>query len=152
MEPVPGMIDPHTFEKLNDVRRHLWVGGLGGVGVGAVVGATGHLIAQRIPSLATKWKLTRNTLLFTTVLSAVCFSYVGAVTSGKNSFAHVVYRLRGLPTPDTASPYQTQLRANDRELLNDFDAAFARRAESIRLAKVANKDQAAGFKHGYDQQ
>jgi len=79
--------DPSTFNRLNDVRKDVWNGGLKGLIVGLAVGSTMHLSTRFVPQLR-KYKH-NNYFVFTTLLLGALGSFLGSVVYGKNSVQYI---------------------------------------------------------------
>lgn len=144
---LPAALNPETRGRLNDVRRELWMGSARGLAFGLGLGFAGHHVATRIPVMRAKLS-GRNSLVLTTVICGTTCSYIGAVVYGQNAFSYLVDLFKAEPKPDTLmvaadsllmqqkpSNYQAQLIQNDREVIDRFEQAFARRAEAIQRAK-----------------
>eukprot|EP01031_Cornospumella_fuschlensis_P041932 gene41932-51188_t len=82
MRPPPE-IDPNTQQKLYDVRRQLWFGGLKGLLAGTFLGIT-TCVAMRYTKMRANLDMTKGVMVIMGFGSLG--SYVGAVSYGSNAF------------------------------------------------------------------
>jgi hypothetical protein len=87
--------------------------------------------------------MSKNSLVLTSLFCGTVSSYLGSVVYGKNAFSQVGDILKRGPMIDHSQTlntsnitnYRTQLINNEREVINNFETAFERRAEAIRITK-----------------
>lgn len=148
-DPPPGstavpkrqIIDPETARRLQEVRYKLWEGSFKGAVVGGVTGYVAHAIVKFIPPLAEKFKHPKYATGFI-LFPMVFFSYIGASVSGRNAREYIsdIYLKGAKPK----SEYGKQMLANQLEVLENADDAYARRQKAIDAAKAARDSPPPG--------
>jgi hypothetical protein len=142
---ISGRFDNQTFLRLNEVRKHVWNGGMfglvSGITTGVLVFTATRLkvVQQRFPTL--KKVSTRNNVMLGVLVTGSLFSFLGAVTNGKNAVQHIgdIFR-KG----SSQSKYGSQLQRNEDEVVENMygEDSFSRREASIARAKE-DKDKRA---------
>ena len=112
-------IDQKTQEKLNHIRRNIWVGGAKGLLYGLFTSSTIFYSLQFVPSL-TKYR-TRNNFVASFLLGSCLGSFFYALIEGRNSALH-----QGQLFESTKPNYMSRLR---KELTSE--ESFQRRHETI---------------------
>lgn len=122
-------LDAEANDRLREVRKELWVGGLQGLVFGSSLGVAGHVAASKFP-LSWKVKLNKNTLLATVLLMGSLGSFIGAVTFGKNAAQYIgdIFALNRSST----STYQGYMIENEKSLISSFEESYSNREDAIR--------------------
>jgi hypothetical protein len=95
---APKSIDTKTQQRLNDVRRTLWMGAMKGLCLGTTLGVSSYFFSQHRNFM--KVKMTRNGAVMATAGFACIGSYLGAVVYGSNAFACLADVMKRGPSLD----------------------------------------------------
>lgn len=133
LQSLPG----DTYQRLSDVRRLVWYGGLKGAITGIALGITSTIIVtQRYPHWISKKPIPKfvknNYIVFGTLTGAAFGSFIGSSVEGKNAFpfiADIFIRDRSQVT----SSYQRALIDRNEEKVSE--STFERRREAIERTK-----------------
>ena len=133
LQSLPG----DSYQRLADVRRLLWYGGIKGGLTGFILGMSSmYVITRHYPHLISKKPMAgfvkNNYVVFGTLTGAAFGSFIGASVEGKNAFhyiAHIFIRERDHVT----SSYQRALIDRNEEKVSDD--TFERRREAIERTK-----------------
>jgi hypothetical protein len=137
-------LSKESLQRMGEVRKRLWYGGLEGLVYGTLFGLSSSLVVMRYyPHIITKSKLTRtvklNYIVFSTLISGSIGSFLGAVVQGKNSF--LLFADVFTNTTTSKSSYNHQLNENWKEVTSDD--VFQRRKESIeKMKEIKNQHEA----------
>mmetsp|Transcript_18296 Transcript_18296/g.18378 ORF Transcript_18296/g.18378 Transcript_18296/m.18378 type:complete len:137 (+) Transcript_18296:232-642(+) len=124
------ILDPDSFRRIADVRRDVWTGGFTGLAVGISFGVMAYFVSSRYPPLK-QYKTNNHFVLITLISGSLC-SFVGSLSSGRNSIQYVgdIFRNKSI-----SSSYVSTMKENENDLLNQSEEAYARRVEAIRKKK-----------------
>lgn len=133
LQGLPG----DSYQRLADVRRLLWYGGIKGALTGLILGMSSmYTVTRYYPHWISKKPMIRyvknNYIVFGTLTGAAFGSFIGASVEGKNAFpfiAHIFIRERSQVT----SSYQRALIDRNEEKVSDD--TFERRLMAIEKTK-----------------
>lgn len=76
-------LDPTSFQRLNDVRKEVWRGGVVGLVGGLVLGAAGFELSRSVPSL--RRYHSPNAFFASVLCSGAFFSFILSINRGQRS-------------------------------------------------------------------
>ena len=105
------VIDPESFQRLNEVRKELYRGGLIGLIAGSTLGAAAFQVSTYVPVL--RKHHTKHTLIASVMLGGAFGSFLFSLVRGQKSVVYIgdVFAINSTPR---LSPYMAQLRENER--------------------------------------
>lgn len=138
----PPRFSKSDLQRLRAVRLQLFEGAARGALIGGVAGGGVYLFVKHFYLLPLP---KRFGFAVTTTASACVFAYIGAVVYGKNAIAEVGDVIRKADRrsiieeveQNRITPYRAELLNQERQVIQNMESSFERRAEAIRQFKAS---------------
>lgn len=125
---LPDELDDDFKERMYELRRNIWVGGLQGLFIGVFVGYSSFFISKIKRFQYLKWGKTHR--MGSILLFGSIFSFIGAVGTGKSQLG-LQHDIPLLIKPNPSSNYRQIMNENLKEDLENIEMSYNRRAKAI---------------------